>query len=657
MKKSILFASVIALLATTTASAQSFNALKVDGGLEKANVSVVRVPQVKNPLLKAELNANQRLAGYYTSDEVNNALGLGSYTTEDIQPGVLLEPSDYQQYAGAKVVGVRFAVGPNTTVKGVEIDAMTAQGALSELATKDTTFASKSPTDYSSYTWNTVMLPEESQFEVSTTDYAALMVSYKCSQGRTTYPVAVNDEVTGRTIYICANIPSSYGGSGLGWYNMGTDGGAPAIQLIVESDEFPTNGVAPLNFGKFTALIGSTKTVYVDFSNLGTSLNNFDYTVTVNGVTSAETHVNLGSNALGVGGSFSGAVSFTVPATAGTYDVIVNVTKVNGVANEASTTSAQGTLVALAKKVKRGVVVEEFTGTGCQWCPRGLAGMKVLAETYPDNFVGIGIHQYNSNDPMYTGNYANLGFTGAPSCMLDRNGSIIDPYYGSGNSIKDDFDALLEELPYLGVEVSGMWNADSTSVVATATVDPMVSGNYNIDFVLVADSLTGTATSWGQTNGFASYTASQVNNDPNLTPFCSGGKYGKNPFKYPFDDVLIASSYSGTTNKATLDELTEGVKTTASYTLKMPTSATLKKAINKKKVYVIAIVYDADGVANAAKGVILADPTGINGVHTSTSSDAVVVARYNAAGQLVNGEQQGLNIVKMSDGKVVKYIK
>lgn len=48
--------------------------------------------------------------------------------------------------------------------------------------------------------------------------------------------------------------------------------------------------------------------------------------------------------------------------------------------------------------------------------------------------------------------------------------------------------------------------------------------------------------------------------------------------------------------------------------------------------------------------------TGISGV-TATSANAYVVARYNAAGQLVNGEQKGLNIVKMSDGKVIKYIK
>ena len=29
----------------------------------------------------------------------------------------------------------------------------------------------------------------------------------------------------------------------------------------------------------------------------------------------------------------------------------------------------------LGVKVKRNVVVEEFTGTGCGWCPRGLVGM------------------------------------------------------------------------------------------------------------------------------------------------------------------------------------------------------------------------------------------------------------------------------------------
>lgn len=36
--------------------------------------------------------------------------------------------------------------------------------------------------------------------------------------------------------------------------------------------------------------------------------------------------------------------------------------------------------------------------------------------------------------------------------------------------------------------------------------------------------------------------------------------------------------------------------------------------------------------------------------------NAVEVARYNAAGQRVNGEQKGLNIVKLSNGTTLKVV-
>ena len=46
--------------------------------------------------------------------------------------------------------------------------------------------------------------------------------------------------------------------------------------------------------------------------------------------------------------------------------------------------------------------------------------------------------------------------------------------------------------------------------------------------------------------------------------------------------------------------------------------------------------------------------TGINGI---SNADATVVARYAADGTRLSAPQKGLNIVKLSNGKTVKYIK
>ena len=91
---------------------------------------------------------------------------------------------------------------------------------------------------------------------------------------------------------------------------------------------------------------------------------------------------------------------------------------------------------------ERKVVVEELTGTACGWCPRGLVGMKMLRDLYGDRFIGVAVHQFNATDPMYTPDYADIdwsdgGSKGAPCCMIDRNGEIIDPFYGSAGGMRD----------------------------------------------------------------------------------------------------------------------------------------------------------------------------------------------------------------------------
>lgn len=49
-------------------------------------------------------------------------------------------------------------------------------------------------------------------------------------------------------------------------------------------------------------------------------------------------------------------------------------------------------------------------------------------------------------------------------------------------------------------------------------------------------------------------------------------------------------------------------------------------------------------------------PEGSSVESVTASDNAVEVARYNAAGQLINGKQKGLNIVKLSDGTTRKVL-
>ncbi|MDE6234442.1 MAG: choice-of-anchor J domain-containing protein [Muribaculaceae bacterium] len=89
---------------------------------------------------------------------------------------------------------------------------------------------------------------------------------------------------------------------------------------------------------------------------------------------------------------------------------------------------------------KNNVVIEEMTGTGCGWCPRGIAALNYYHDTYPGSetqgkVINIGVHNTNfGNDPMAIGNERyNVsigevnGSTSMPGCTMNRVTRGLDP--------------------------------------------------------------------------------------------------------------------------------------------------------------------------------------------------------------------------------------
>lgn len=68
---------------------------------------------------------------------------------------------------------------------------------------------------------------------------------------------------------------------------------------------------------------------------------------------------------------------------------------------------AEGEIVSQAYQPAKRVVVEEHTGTWCQACPAGHVYMEMMAEKYPDTFIGVAVHQ---NDPMQYYDYLTLTY-------------------------------------------------------------------------------------------------------------------------------------------------------------------------------------------------------------------------------------------------------
>lgn len=639
MKKFLL--SAFAMLLALTAGAQNFTAEKSPNPL---GVQAPAFGAFKAPA-KANLAANQRLVGYFNTDDCDTYLGVTGITGNN-KVAMVLTADDLAPYYGKKIAGVRFNLGEGETANGVFVENLKiADGEITEatsLVSSDESVTSAAGAKNTGE-WHEVMFDNKIELNSS---FEGLFVGYNYKQKSNNYPIGVSSKVEG-PFYIYANIPASKGGNGEDWYQINSGGYGLSIQLIVEGD-FAPNAVRPLDFGEFTVVKGKSKNVAVSLWNIGSKLTSIDYTIALDGKAGAEQHLDFGKD-FGLGGTHSVEIPFAAASELGASTVTLTITKVNGEENACVKNSATGTLYTVEREFVKRSVAEQFTGTGCGNCPSGHVAMHNMHNLYGDQFIGIALHQFNASDPMYNASY-DLGFTGAPQCMVNRSSGVLAPYEQMPEVLK----ASLDEIALTDVTVTGTFAEEDTKVNATASVESLVAGDYNIAFMLTADGLTGKTTSWKQQNYFCKgggrYNSQASMPDDLKFLWNKGSAYYET-----YNDVLIASSYVSSNNKATLPTLVANGTVSSEYTMKMPTKVALKKALKLDQIYVVALLLDkkTGAIVNAGRARVTGS-TGIEDVTTGT--EATVVARYNVNGVQIAAPVKGINIVKMSDGTTRKVL-
>lgn len=639
MKKILL--SAFAMLLALTAGAQNFTVEKSPNPL---GVQAPAFGAFKAPA-KANLAANQRLVGYFNTDDCDTYLGVTGITGNN-KVAMVLTADDLAPYYGKKIAGVRFNLGQGETANGVFVQNLKiADGQITEatsLVSSDESVTSAAGAKNTGE-WHEVMFDQKVELNSS---FEGLFVGYNYKQKSNNYPIGVSSKVEG-PFYIYANIPASKGGNGEDWYQINSGGYGLSIQLIVEGD-FAPNAVRPLDFGEFTVVKGKSKNVAVSLWNIGSKLTSIDYTIALDGKAGAEQHLDFGKD-FGLGGTHSVEIPFAAASELGASTVTLTITKVNGEENACVKNSATGTLYTVEREFVKRSVVEQFTGTGCGNCPSGHVAMHNMHNLYGDQFIGIALHQFNASDPMYNASY-DLGFTGAPQCMVNRSSGVLAPYEQMPEVLK----ASLDEIALTDVTVTGTFAEEDTKVNATASVESLVAGDYNIAFMLTADGLTGTTNSWKQSNYFCKgggrYSSKASMPDDLKHLWDMGSSYVET-----YNDVLIASSYVSSNNKATLPTLVANGTVSSEYTMKMPTKVALKKALKLNQIYVVALLLDkkTGAIVNAGRARVTGS-TGIEDVTTGT--EATVVARYNVNGVQIAAPVKGINIVKMSDGTTRKVL-
>ena len=173
---------------------------------------------------------------------------------------------------------------------------------------------------------------------------------------------------------------------------------------------------------------------------------------------------------------------------------------------------AQQDATPTASPFVRRAVVEEYTGTWCGNCPRGIVGLQRLAEEFGDRCIPIAVHtSTGSGEPMQISAYPDLQpGSGIPACTIDR-GPKLDPYRGSSEefhcNIIDDFARRLTEPTEAALELTAAWDDDSQWDVrfhaATTFNISSADAPYRLAFILTEDGLKGTGKAWAQVNYYS----------------------------------------------------------------------------------------------------------------------------------------------------------
>ena len=434
------------------------------------------------------------------------------------------------------------------------------------------------------------------------------------------------------------------------------------IQPVVVAEDFAVNKMQVGKFDPVAVVKGTTADILIPVANYGRAgIHSIDYLVRANGTDSETKHIELEQPITTFGIDTPVAFNVAAQEETGFMNHTIVITAVNGQENEATSgRTANGTLITIAQASPRKTVVEEYTGTWCMWCPRGLAGLKRANDEYPDDAVLMSIHSGSggSSDPMQVSAFsAMVSGRSFPSCDVNRY-RAVDPYMGEGSDgwglgtvIEDEQRHLAEAAVNLQQPVLD----EATGVISFQTDVTFQlnrkSAPYLLSYVLVADGLTGDTDDWTQINAYAAYYQGAFDDDPYMKEVTEWDIYATG---LVYNHVAIAANgiQSGITGSLK-NVVEEGQVQSHSGKFNIANNPLAQKATELR---VIALLYD-----KTRKQFINADqkrvvPAGDDAVRdlVGPAADSRPVERYSIDGKRVSSRATGLQIVRMADGSVRK---
>ena len=337
----------------------------------------------------------------------------------------------------------------------------------------------------------------------------------------------------------------------------------------------------------------------------------------------------------------------------GIYSIKITILEINGKTDLVTSNNSKTTdLVVGALFFDKKVVVEEGTGTWCQYCPRGMVGMAMMKEKYPESFIGIAVHV---SDVMAVSYYVNAMlkyFANLPSCVVNRKDQLHgDPYF----DIEKFYLSEMETKAIAGIKLSGSFtSAEKTEIDLTTLTTfgfPETKASYKLAYVLIENEVTGSGSNYYQINAYAGTTEPM-------------GGYENKPAVITdqvYEEVARAIHAPLGLANSVPTSFTELEELNHSQTIKLPSNIN-----NKDNVEVIVMLLNAKGeVVNADKMKMKDMPTvGIKDIEETNSmvsnirktdnslsfelqsSNSALIHLYDVCGRLIYSQKQQVNGVQ-----------
>lgn len=288
---------------------------------------------------------------------------------------------------------------------------------------------------------------------------------------------------------------------GDGWQNYATQKGesakALAIQARITGDNLPLDLMLYTDTHEYAVVKGEPCKLEFSVKNLcSVAVRNLQVGYSIDGgeETVCDFKTTMGSNI---------DKTFTIEHdgfdVVGNHTLKLRVVSINGKDDVYAPNSES----VLALSVKNSVpvqrlVVEEGTGTWCQFCPKGIVGFRKASEAYPNHFIGIAIHR---SDNLVTNTYDNLVFESLPNSYFNRNTkTVIEPSF---ESMETAVKKLMEKTPVMGVDANVKYTDSGKKKISVEALTTFLGAhkgmNYRLSFVLLESGITG----YTQVNAFA----------------------------------------------------------------------------------------------------------------------------------------------------------